>query len=147
MKSASRLLLTFFLFISLQLSAQTESFIWMLGVWKSEKKDVYESWTPGPNSSFLGKTFRIIDADTLQVDSMRIYRIDQLYYFSWELANGKNGDNTLLIRRFNFDGFFAANSLSGASKKINYQLRKGRMRKSVVDNSGRSGNYTYIKLE
>jgi len=142
MKSVYSILSILLLLCSSETKAQTESFIWLLGTWKNEKKELYETWAPGPESGFVGKIYKISEGDTTVVEQMRIFREDKLYYFSW----GNNG-NPIIIRRFNFDSFFASSQLNGAAKKVTYQLHKGRMRKSVVDNSSRSGNYTLSKIE
>jgi hypothetical protein len=142
MRSVYSILSVVLLLCFSEVKAQTESFIWLLGTWKNEKKDLYETWVPGPESGFVGKIYKISEMDTLVVEQMRIFREDKLYYFSW----GNNG-NPIIIRRFNFDSFFAASQLNGAAKKVTYQLQKGRMRKSIVDNGSRSGSYTLFKLE
>ena len=139
----------FFLLCLLRCSsafAQTEAFIWMIGTWKSEKKDIYETWKPGPSSSFIGQSFTITEGDTLVVEEMKIIRANNLYYYV-PGANGQKEIPPLLIRRFNMGAFFAHNDEGNITRKVSYELIKNTMQKSQSAVGARPGNYTFIKIE
>lgn len=126
--------------------SQTEAFIWLLGTWKNEKRDIYEHWRPDIQSGFAGKSYRIIAGDTALIDEMKIYRENGLYYYL-PGKNGKGSSSPLLIRRMNSDYFFAEDKSSNTTRRIVYNRRRNHMQKNLLEAGNRSGSNKFIKLD
>ena len=121
--------------ISFTASAQ-DSFRWLTGTWKEDKKESYEKWEETGDHTLQGKGFKIVKNDTLVTEEVRLLKEDTHYYYIPDVA-GDQGPVRFIIKNFTSTGFVAENLNHDFPTQIEYQFIASPQPKFIATISGK----------
>jgi len=130
------LIVTILLFFCPESRAQEKAFLKkdfqeldkLLGVWKTEKKNgfLYESWQKISDSEFQGKSFKIVGADTVVLERVRLAQDQGLSIVYAVRVDGENsGQETLFyLKKVTGGDYIFENLQHDFPKRIVYTIPK-----------------------
>ncbi|KAA2242871.1 hypothetical protein F0L74_10105 [Chitinophaga agrisoli] len=128
---------------------KTENFRYLtrlVGTWEMRTREsmITEQWSRVNDSTFEGRTWRIVNADSVLQETMQLIRsTDAIYYIP--TIKGQNNDQPVRFKLqvLKPEGFIAENPAHDFPKKITYRLKDERHLDAKVE--GKQGN-TYGEI-
>lgn len=127
-----------------------ERFMWLIGTWKLEGREAYETWRIAEQSpALIGKAFRIQAGDTVVTETITLDYFDGSFHFIPDVA-GDQGPIDFVITTTEGDSFIAENPQHDFPKVIQYSLqREGETRKlkAAISGNGEVIAYSYDEVK
>jgi hypothetical protein len=148
MKQSTVVLILFFTFLSIKVSAQ-HKFQWLIGTWKLKDKPVYEVWKSVGNGTLLtGISFKINQFDTVVMEKMNLTYSEGYYHYIPDVAENMTPVD-FTISSFDEKSFVATNPAHDFPKIIRYTIvRKANTEElhATIEGNGKVIPYTFEKI-
>ena len=121
MKISLAFLLTFVLFTS---SAQKKEFGWLIGKWKLQNKDIFETWELDKDGKTLNSVSFQMKGNTAEVmEEVKLVRSGEAFFYIPDVA-GDQDPVEFQLTTFTEDSFVAENPKHDFPKLIRYKFVK-----------------------
>ena len=104
--------------------AQQKEFGWLIGTWKLEGKDIYETWKVSANNSLEGSSYQVNGMDSVALEQFRFMK-DRDGFFYIPDAPGDQGPVNFKVTRYDQNSFVAENPQHDFPKVIRYRFIPG----------------------
>lgn len=104
--------------------AQQREFGWLIGTWKLEGKNVYETWKGSANNSLHGFSYRVNGADTVRLEQLRFAKEGDRFLYIPDVP-GNRGPVQFKVTDYDQNSFVAENPQHDFPKRIRYRLIRG----------------------
>lgn len=104
--------------------AQQKEFRWLIGTWKLEGKNIYETWKGSANNTLEGSSYRVNGADTVGRETLRFIQEADGFVYIPDVP-GNQGPVNFKVTHYDQNGFVAENPQHDFPKLIRYRFIPG----------------------
>lgn len=138
----------FFLFVSCA-DQNTVNFDFLIGTWKIEGKEQYETWMKDSNNDLFGHAYEINKNQKTILESIAIKKIDNQLIYEATVPNQNEGRTIQFILSRDVKSYYSfENPTHDFPKKIEYHRNsENEIEIRVKGDEGKGFSYTLLKQE
>lgn len=127
--------------------AQVDEFSWLTGTWKMKNKETYEVWKLNQDKKQMeGVSYRIKGTDTLVMETLKIRKMDDGFYYIPDVAGGQ-AEVHFKMTKHDDKSFISENPEHDFPKIIRYQLLSPISIKAEIEGGGKIISFLFDKVK
>lgn len=138
-----------FIFQNLQAQTKMEDLNFLIGTWKMENKENFETWKNGINGGFYGNSYKIKFGEKVITETLSLKFIDNQIVYEATVLNQNDGQTVLFtLNASESDWISFENSTHDFPKKIQYKkLSINSLQVQVLGENGQGFSYKLVKQD